>query len=102
VRRKLIILQELEPPNENKPSSVRHFYEGIQEFMATLKNLGVQNYLDSPQTLNIMEGKLLKQKRRMLLIFIKNIRAELKVKMNRKCQWNSHKENVHSAKNRDI
>lgn len=58
VKKKLKKLTSLAPPNENKPQTVKQFYEFLLGFNATLRSTNAINYLESPQTLDMVVDKL--------------------------------------------
>lgn len=58
VKRKIKKLSTLAPPIENKPQTIKVFYEFVLGLHATLKNARAANYLQSPQTLDSIVDKL--------------------------------------------
>lgn len=58
VKKKIRKLSTLPPPVENKPQTIKVFYEFILGLYATLKNANAVNYLQSPQTLDTIIEKL--------------------------------------------
>lgn len=58
IKGKLRIIESLQQPHEAKPSSIKAFFEALQDLKATMTNLGANRYLDSPQTLSNVVEKL--------------------------------------------
>lgn len=57
VKKKMKKLSNLIPPNENKAQTVKNFFEFLLGFIATMKSSNALNYLQSPQTLDVVVDK---------------------------------------------
>jgi hypothetical protein len=58
IKKKLLLFEKIAPPTEDKPSSIKSFYETLLDLKATLTNLEATKYLESPQTLSTVVDKL--------------------------------------------
>lgn len=75
VKRKMKCLNDLQPPNESKPSTVKYFHEFLRGLSATLSNAGADEYLKSPQTLDAVVYKLPPPIMRAWILYKKNIKT---------------------------
>jgi hypothetical protein len=75
VKAKIKALNNLPPPLENKPCSIKGFYEFIMNMKITLTSAGATDYLRSPQMLDTITEKLSYNTQRAWMRYKLNVRG---------------------------